>query len=216
MKQSGPWYSLVSHGYYVFTLLYIYSSGETGHDEIFSFTLNLTSKVRPITPPISRNVDQGIFFFYLWSKFGDPSLSYSVYKIEVTTRSPGHTDRRGHCNDCTRTPKLAAGKNENSALPAFCEGDLVATSGFHSQMASYAEIVSISWRHHERMSYRSMNHSQPPCSGIHTAVRFPSTSSHTCAPIHYKGLRAKCHCLHQNKTDIAQARGNVAALSHTS
>ena len=58
---------------YLLYWLYIYSSGETGHNEISTFKLNLTLKVNSITPQNNRDLNQCVL--HLWSKFGDPSLN---------------------------------------------------------------------------------------------------------------------------------------------
>ena len=49
-KQSGPWSSLGNHGYYVFLQWFIYSGGKTRHNEILTFKIKLTLKVKVNQP----------------------------------------------------------------------------------------------------------------------------------------------------------------------
>ena len=65
------------YGYYEFTLsvvMSIYSSGEKGHNEILAFKLRFyPESQRSITLQNNRDLNQVVL--YLWSKFGDLSLS---------------------------------------------------------------------------------------------------------------------------------------------
>ena len=110
VKQLGPWSNLYSHGYYVLTLwLCIYSAGETRRNDILSFKLNLTLKVKVNHSPKKQDLNQSAL--HLWSKLGDPSLNGGwamIWKLRVDTRTHIHTDTQTDArNNNTWRPKLA-------------------------------------------------------------------------------------------------------------
>ena len=52
-------------------------------------------------------------------------------------------------------------KQQSSASLAFVRGNLPGTGEFSAQMASYAENVSIWWRHHDTSSKTTLCYNQP-------------------------------------------------------
>ena len=68
--------------------LCIYSGCETGHNEIVTFKLNFTLKVKANPLKLYRNLDQIVL--HLWSIFGDPGLNGSQV---ITRTSSGLTHR---------------------------------------------------------------------------------------------------------------------------